>query len=303
MSDSPVPSAPASAPEAPEVSLPNEGSTSAGDSPANHASESPAAQFFKLMVDGEETEVDLETLKKGYSHASAANKRMQAAAAERKAASEEAAKVKEWEAKLLKNPIKALHEAGLPPAEIRKYLENGLWEFYQADQMTPEQKAAATEKKRHEQERAQLDSQRKEIEEWKAQRDAEAQEREVAKHQQEYAAQIQGAIQKHNLPLNAAVVKQLAGYMSQALEHGYELSIDQAAEIYKEEHQTTMKSFLKGLSPAQLREYLGDEGVKQFRSEDVAALKNPPKTQKKPAASPSKGSDRPSARSFFDSLK
>ncbi len=300
----------ASAPESSAGSESVEQSTGSNQNPtpsegqASPAGESPAQQFYKLMIDGEETEVDLETLKKGYGHASAANKKMQQAAAERKAAADEAAKVKEWQSKLLKNPIKALHEAGIPPNEIRKYLESGLWEFYQADQMTPEQKAEAAEKKRWEKERSELENQKAEIEKWKLERAKEREQQEVSKYEADYAKQIQDAITKHSLPNNPAVGVQLAKYMSQALEHGYDLSVDQAAEIYREEHQSTMKSFLKSLTPAQLREYMGEEGIKQMRAEDVAALRNPPKAPKKPSAqTPKKGDGRASARSFFDNLK
>ncbi len=111
---------------------------------------------------------------------------------------------------------------------------------------------------------------------------------------------IQGAMQKHGLPNSPSVVSSLAGYMSRALEHGYELSIDQAAEIYKEENQTSIKSYFKNLTPEQRRELLGEDVLKEIRAADVAQLKNPTPTKQPSASKPAAKKDQKiSAKEFF----
>jgi len=93
--------------------------TGGGEVSAQEPPQPQAPSKFKIPVDGQEVEVDLDELKRGYSHARAANKRMQEAAAIRKA--EEARKQR-----ALKGDLDWLEELGAPEEQILKWAEQKL---------------------------------------------------------------------------------------------------------------------------------------------------------------------------------
>lgn len=289
-------------------------SSSQNEGSAEGASQTPAEAFenaeqvgsnsFEVVIDGETVTLSLDELKAGYQKAKSSAKRYQEAAEERKQAAAEKKAAEEFKSKLLQNPFKALMEAGVDIGSARKHYESVVWEMLQQDQLTPEQKAELKAKQEFETEKQRIAREKEEIEAWKKERAREQEEQEVRKHQETYATMINEAISKHGLPGSPEVVAKMAGYMSQALEHGYELSIDDAAAMYKEETESGLKSLLGKYSPEQLMGLLGDEGLKALRAKDLEQVKNPASVRKPSVSSPAKPSDKKiSARDFFKNLK
>jgi hypothetical protein len=259
---------------------------------------------YEITVDGETISLTLDQLKAGYQKAQASAKRFQEAAEERKRAAEEKKAAEEFKNKLRQNPLKALLEDGVDVKAIRNHYEAAVWEFLQQDQMTPEQKAEIKAKQEMETEKQRIAREKAEIENWKKEREREREEMEVRKHQETYAAQINDALNKHGLPQSPEVVAKMAGYLSQALEHGYDMSIDEAAAMYKEDTEVSLKGLLKKYSPEQLMSLLGEDGMKALRSKDVEQhVKQPTHTKKPAASSPPTTEKKVSARDFFSSLK
>lgn len=259
---------------------------------------------FEVVIDGESMTLTLEELKAGYQKAKSSAKRYQEASEERKRAAEEKREAEEFRQKLLKNPLHALLEAGVDTKAIRNHYETAVWEMLQQDRMTPEQKDEAKAKQEFETEKQRIAREKAEIEAWKKERDMEREAAEVRKHEESYARQIGDALTKHGLPQTPEIVSKMASYMAQALEHGYDLSVEEAAAMYKEETDQGLKSLLKKYSPDQLMALLGEDGMKALRSKDVEVnVKNPIPTRKPPASTQTPTDKKISAKDFFKSLK
>jgi len=124
--------------------------TGGGEVSAQQAAPQPQAPSkFKIPVDGQEVEVDLDELKRGYSHARAANKRMQEAAAIRKA--EEARKQR-----ALKGDLDWLEELGAPEEQILKWAEQKLLKKIEFESMPEAERNYVLEKQKREQLEQQL---------------------------------------------------------------------------------------------------------------------------------------------------
>jgi len=271
---------------------------------ALESAEKQADGTYELVIDGETVTLTLEEMKAGYQKARASAKRFQEAAQLKKEAEEFKAETAAKREAMRKNPLKYLMEDGVDEKAARSHYEEAVWKWLQEDQMTPEQKAERDHKKQFESEKKRIEAEKAEIEKWKAERQAEKEAKEIEKYQNEYAAQLTDALAKHSLPQNPRVVAQLIEYMKDGLSYDDTFSFDDAAQAYKEEHQGTIDSYLKSLTPEQLMARLGPEGVKAFRKQDVALnTKNPTPTKAKPSAPQPKGKDsKISSKDFFANL-
>lgn len=114
-----------------------------------------APSRFKVKVDGEEREVDIDELRRGYEHASAANARMRKAAELNK-------RVQTWIERGGQGDLSWLtSEFGVPKEKALAYMEKALLEHYEYQDLPEEKKELLKERERREE----LEKRLQEIEE------------------------------------------------------------------------------------------------------------------------------------------
>lgn len=248
----------------------------------------PMEQRFKVTIDGQVVELPLKEIMGGYQKASAANKRFM----------EASRKEKEIEARLSKlksSPIEALLETGLREEDLQDHMEKFLIQKLEHEKLTPEQKRVK------ELERILAEKEAKE-QELESKRQQEAQEAEVSKWEQDYTNQFTKAMDEGKLPKTAHAARKVAEIMSAALEAGHELSVDDAIEIFNEDHNNYLQSFIKSLSVEDVQSLLGDDFIKKVRKSDVEKIQNPTPKQAATKKAETKKDDRKLASDFFKEL-
>lgn len=239
--------------------------------------EQHAKRMYKLKVDEQEIEVDEDELKRGYTHARAANERMRQAA-------EQGKQVRDFMQAFVEDPvavIDSLIENGmLDEARAIQAMEQRLVAKYKREMMTPE-----------------------EIEQEKRDRDAQAWRDEQARKQKEkddaaigekakaiqkdYDTKLTAALNDIDLIKDPDIVKDAASYMKIALEKGYELDVPHIAAMVKEKHQNIARKLVGAMTGEQAIKFLGEEVANKIRKADLARLrtvvpKEEPKAEHKP---------------------
>jgi hypothetical protein len=249
----------------------------------------PMEQKFKVTVDGREIELPLKEILGGYQKTSAANKRFMEAAQKEKALEAQMAKLKN-------SPIETLLEQGLTFEQLEPHIEKLLLGRIEEQKLTPEQKKLRElEQKLAEKERAEQEEAER--------RTKQEQEAQVEQHYNDYQSQLIDAMESGALPKTPYAARKVADIMYSALEAGHDIDMADAIEIFNEDHQTSMRDYVKALDVNHVRELLGEEFIKKLRAEDVAKIQNP--TSRRTADKPNKTSaksDRVSATDFFAEL-
>lgn len=215
---------------------------------------------LKLKVDGEEFEEEIDLndearLIKELQLARAAKKRMAEASEKSK---------KAWSIieQFEKDPMELIskHPKGFEIAE------QILLKKLQDEMMTPEEKAALTEKSELEQLRA-----------WKKEQEdralAEKAQIEEARYAEHYQKMIIGALEQSQLPKSPELVKRLAYLIKKNEEIGIELDATDLANELKSEMQGVLKALTKDSDAATLLGLLGDDIAKKIRKHDIEKLK------------------------------
>jgi hypothetical protein len=299
---------------------PSEGSSEApvasevsGDTtPTPEVTNAPASKF--KLSNGEEVE-ESELLHR-YQYVKAANERFQSAAAERKAAEAERAKIAEEKAQnekmladLKKDPWSTLSSLGLDPRQLS---EDKLLELLEQDSLSPEQKrireleAKAKEFETKEQERQRLEEERQQNS--KKQQEEEEFNQLKSQAEKKYEADFLKALESSRLPKNPASIRRVAEKMHQSILAGEEIPVEHAVRLVEHEFRSSLAELVSGLSEEDLEEFLGVETLKRVRKHDVSKLKNPTPAPKVEVKEGSKAKDQSPSKyvnpkEFIDSLK
>lgn len=216
---------------------------------------------YTIKIDGEEVEVDLDELKKGYGSTKSAQNKFSEAAVARKQAEEFVRLLKSDPMALMAHP-----DLGLNPREIA---ENYLRKELDFEDLSPEQQELQIAKQRL----AEIEEERKAAEELADQEEMTAMEQ---KYHQEFTVQINDALTKAELPITDNSIKRMAGYMQEVL-----LSEDPAVsaltnedivEFVREDLIKDFKSMFAGSSAETLTGILGSDLAKTLREDDIAKL-------------------------------
>jgi hypothetical protein len=246
-------------------------------------------QKFKVTIDGQVVELPLREIMGGYQKASAANKRFMEAAKKEKDLESRVSKLKSA-------PIQAMLDAGISEQELQDHLEQYLVGKLEYEKMTPEQKRL----KELEQKLAEKEAKEKEAEE---RRRLEQEQAEVAKWEEDYNNQFIQAMEEGRLPKTAHAARKVAEIMYSALESGHDLSIDDAIDIFNEDHNQYLQSFIKSLDVDAVQNLLGEDFVKKVRKSDVEKVQNPtPKSSKPQQKQEVKDNKKQLASDFFKDL-
>jgi hypothetical protein len=227
----------------------------------------PISKKYKVKIDGKDEEVEEAELLKGYSHGTAANKKMQEAAALRKQSEEFVNLLRTDPWKLLEDP-RLGHNA-------RKIAEEYVWKKIQEDQMTPEQKelAEARQKLTSYEEEKKAAAKIKEDQEHATLQ---------AKYASDYSNDIIKTLEVAGLPKTPGTVKRMAYYMSQALARNIKdpkypvLGAKDVVELVKQDYINESKELFGALDAEMLVKLLGDDVAGKIRAHDLAKLNSTP---------------------------
>lgn len=220
----------------------------------------PTPDRYKVPIDGREIEVDIEELKRGYSHASAAAKRMQEAAEIRKA--EQARRER-----ALKGDMAWLTEMGVPEDQLIKWAEKRILESIEYEQLPDHEKElrkAKSERERLEKELAQL-----------KQKDREAFEAQLAeKAAAEIDAEIAQALQSYQGKKTPRLVRRVAEAMYAHLEkNNASLPSSKAFEIAKKSITEDVQEYLNNAPTSEWLKSLSKEQMSALRAHFVDEAK------------------------------
>lgn len=259
-------------------------STESADRTAQVAETASEARRHKVTVDGEELEVDEAELLRGYSRTRAANKRFEEAAKTRKELEASRAEIASREREFTET-IRMVRDPRTRAEAITRLLggEDALAELA-TDVLVKRMEWEALPKeererrsKMTEREKALVEEERKIEAREKALR--ERHEREVETRakalQAEYTKIFPVALTKAGAPSTPAAVQRLARTMSDALEAGSPLTVDEAAQIVAEDIREEVRAISSGADPKTLRALLGDSAEK-LRTAELDALRAQP---------------------------
>lgn len=288
----------------PEVTEVSEGEVTESEEVSDQENEEVSApELYDIVIDGETVQVPLDELQKGYQKASAANKRFQEAAEERKRAQQEAEQIKAWQQELLNNPFEALKNANVPFEHIRDHYENVVYQMLQMDQMSDEEKASHREKQESERMRKEYEQLKQQLAEKEEVEKSRAFEAEVEQQQEYWSEKIVGAIESGGLPATPEAVQHVARALANAADNNYELDIDTAVSIYKEESSSSLKGLLSQMDEDALMNLIGEERMNNVRKKDIERLKNPALPSQPLSAKAVPAEEREAASDFFDNLR
>lgn len=227
-----------------------------------------AIRKHKLKVDGQEVEVDDEELKRGYTHQRAANKKLQEGLKAKKQAEEFISMMKD-KGKLFEVIQKLGHN---PRSLAEEYLAAQLEE----EMLDPREKELREYKKKV-QSYEEMTKQQKEAEEKKVRDEL------TAKFSKQYSEQIIQALEKTKLPAVKENVAKMAGYIKRAADMRFEMTVEEAAKLVKEDLEHINRSVVSEMDAETLVKYLGEETLQKIRTYDTSRLKDPNTNLKTPA--------------------
>jgi len=253
----------------------------------------PAPSRFKVPVDGEELEVDLDELKRGYSHSRAASKRMQEAAAIRKA--EEARKER---AKA--GDFSWLQEYGVPKNDVLKWAEKELLDLIEFEALPEPEKNYRTEKQKRE-------ALEKQLEELSAKERAQVEEQIAQKAFSEIDDEIAKALESYKGKKTPRLIRRVAEAMYANLETNQEpLPSTKALERAKASLSEDIQEYMNTSSPEDVIKLFSKEQLSALRKHFVAGAQegNPYGRQPKPSQDqPVKRSKAMTTDDYFKKLE
>jgi hypothetical protein len=243
----PASSAPESVPAAAEASKP---------------AESP--RKLKVKIDGKEAEIDEQTVIRDYQLAQASHKRFKEAAEKEKF-------VLGLQERMKSDPASVMKELGLDP---RKFSEELLAKALDEEMLSPEEKRLRA-----------LENENKQLKETEKQREERQKEERLVEKTKKARADLEGrmvdAISNSKLPRNATTVRRISEVMYQAVNNGYDMSIEDAVSIVSDDYSGGVNEFLGSINDAErLISVLGPEKIKMLRDYELSKVKNPPVEQK-----------------------
>lgn len=208
---------------------------------------------YRVPVDGEELDVDLDELKRGYSHARAANKRMQEAAQIRKA--EEARKQRALQGDL----DWVSGELGVPEEQVLKWAEKKLLsqiEYEQLPESERERRKAVAEREKLQ----------KQLDEMTSAQRKQAESQILERAYAEVDDEIGKALESYKGKKTPRLIRRVAEAMYANLEKNQTpLPSYKALDLAKASLTEDVQEYLNVASP--------DEVLKIFSKEQIAALR------------------------------
>jgi len=213
------------------------------------------ARMYKVTVDGQELEVDEDELKRGYTHAKAASKRMEEASMTKKEAQQVLRIFKE-------SPREAFKYLG---KDAREFAEQIIQEELNEALLSPQEKELRDYKKQLEKYQTDEKLAREQFE--KEQMDAE-----MARYTEQIQSQIISTLDTAGLPRTERTVGRIAYYMQAALQAGYNnVTPSDVIEHVKNDYISDFKSFMGGLSEDQIEMFLGNDIVRKVAKSTVGS--------------------------------
>lgn len=216
------------------------------------------ARLYKVMVDGQEMEVDEDELKRGYAHNKAAAKRMEEASMTRKEA--------EAVLRMFKNdPKTAFSKLGLNAKQfaeqiINEELEEALLDPKDRELRDYKRRAEASENERRQAQEAY---------------EKEQMELELNRQAQAIQADIITSLDTAGLPKTERTVSRMVYYMQAALQAGFNVQPKDVVEQVKQDYIYDFKSMIGGLSEDQIELFLGTDLVRKVAKSTVRSEKKP----------------------------
>ena len=214
-------------------------------------------RLYKVTVDGVESEVDEDELRRGYAHNKAASKRMEEAAMSRKEA--------EMVIRLFKeNPRQAFQMLG---SDARKFAEDVINQELREAMLSPQERELRDYK-------AKVDAY--ESERRQAQQTYEQQQMEAAinKQAESIQSEIINTLDSAGLPKTDRTVSRIVYYLQSALQAGYpNVGPKDVIEQVKQDYIQDFKSMIGGLSEDQIEMFLGQDLVRKVAKSTVKAEK------------------------------
>lgn len=266
-------------------------------------------EVYTITVDGEKLEVTLDELLKSAQTARASGKRFQEAASLRKEAERAREEAKMLEEALLRNPLEAMRKKGIPDEHIFKHYEDVLYQKYQFDALSDEEKAARRKEAERERQLQEYQEQLKELEALKKEKEEQAFREQVAAQEAELTEQFMAALDSQQIPQSPEAIQWMANYMAASIEAGEEVDLPTAAAYYKKNTSTSLKDQLAGLSEDQILELIGEKKLNKLRSKEIQKVKNGKAKRSVSKDSLAEkivkrdGGDVTNMSDFFDSLK
>lgn len=218
-------------------------------------------RMVTVKVDGEERSIPLAEAVKNYELSRASHKRFQEASQRSKAIEQKEAELRQF-VEALRDPgtlLRAAKELGLTPDQLREAMEAEA-------KVTPEQRRAMELQER---ERAIAERERAYEEQRKREQLTAAAQRE----QERFSREFNAALAKHELQGHPDVIAEMAKVMETAIEAGYPMSADEAADLALENLRGTTSATLGKMDPKQLRKVLGDDVVRALAKEVASDVK------------------------------
>ena len=219
-----------------------------------------SSRKFKTKVDGEEVEVDFETMRNDYQRAAASNKRFQEASGLKKQAEEFLEMLRKDPRKVLSHP-----DIGIDP---KQFAEDVLADYLEEQALSPEQKEL------------------RELKRWKAEQEAKKQEEEAEKAKsledqqamewaQEFNSNAPEALKSRGIPVNNVTMRLMRDYAIECLDNGYEPPISELAKLAKEDYQVIVREVFSSSQDEILADLVGEDNLKRLRNIDLGRVKNP----------------------------
>ncbi len=251
------------------------------EKPDPKLSEEKKTEKYKVPINGKETEVTLEELKRGYSHQQAANKVFQ----EGKAMVRKAEQVIE----MLKDGKSAFEIMGKLGHDPRKLAEDYLIQKLDEEMMDPRDKALKE---------AQIKLKAREDEDARRAEELEKQQKDElkSKYEKEYSAKFVEAIEGEDLPATKETVAMMAKHIKRAAVLGYKIDAHEAAKLVKEDISNHLRKIVGGAKGEALLKLLGDETANKIREFDISKIKDPNQFLKTPTEQPEETKRRSSER-------
>lgn len=287
----------------------HEGQISESEGQEESGNTESAPELYTITVDGEEMQVTMDELLKSVQTAKASGKRFQEAASMRKEAEAARQELAALEEQLLRNPLEAMKKKGVPEQSIKKHYEDVLYQMYQYDQLSDEEKAARQEKASQEQRIREYEEKLKELEQMKQEKQQSQFQADVAKEEEALTSQFLEALDSSSVPSTPEAIQWMANYMVASIEAGNEVDLTTAAAIYKQSTSKSLRSQIESLNEDQLLELIGEKKLNKLRSKEIQKVKS---GNSRPSASSAplvdqiiknSGGDATNMSDFFDSLK
>ena len=293
---------------APPPSAPPQIDTSVASEISNDSQENQESDFItpeeiaklskrkvKHKVDGKDVEITFEEMQKGYAHNTAASKRMQEAAAERKAVIADKQSL-ESELSKLKDPKEArkILSKYLGDDGFSNLAHETVMEALRKESMSPEQ--------------LQAEQDAEELKEHRNAKNKAAQDEKINSHRiaveqftDQLTSDLTEFVKKTGGTIHPHEMESLLGLMLDSMEGDVELSIDDAWRYVKNQEATRFDRYLQNIDLNNLPK----EFIEKVRKQGLSNLPSRGKQDSKPAqsATSNKNDDTIDAGSFFSRMR